>query len=114
MADGHSTVYGTLITDAARLAQFVGRNPESSIRVALALRTNRLTAVDLANGVAVRLSCFSPRAVTVGCVLEKRDDPACVLEETTALSGGWDAVAAAVNPHLVSPSQGTRFFRLRR
>ncbi len=57
-------------TDAARLAEFISGNAGSAVGIGLALRTNRLTAVELTNGVPVRLSWFSTNVVTVNYTVE--------------------------------------------
>ena len=57
-------------TDAARLAAFISGDASSAVGIGLALRANRLTAVELTNGVPVRLSRFSTNVVTVNYAVE--------------------------------------------
>jgi hypothetical protein len=62
-------------TDAARLAEFISGDASGSVGVGIALRTNRLTAVELTNGVPVRLSRFSTNVVTVDYAVEGTGGP---------------------------------------
>jgi len=57
-------------SDAGRLAEFISGDASSAVGIGLALRTNRLTAVELTNGVPVRLSRFSTKVVTVDYTVE--------------------------------------------
>ena len=60
-------------TDGARLAEFLNLPADSAVGVGFALRTNRLTAVELTNGVPIRLSRFSTNAVSVSYSVESPD-----------------------------------------
>lgn len=57
-------------TDASRLAEFITGNAESAVGIGIALRTNRLTAVEFTNGIPVRLSRFSTNVVMVNYSVE--------------------------------------------
>src|SRR5436190_9413293 len=58
------------VTHAAQLAAFFNGPNESSVGIGFALRTNRLTAAGLTNGIPVRLSRFSTNVVAVNYKVE--------------------------------------------
>lgn len=62
-------------TDAARLAEFISGDASSAVGIGVALRTNRLTAGELTNGVPVRLSRFSTNVVAVDYAVEGTGGP---------------------------------------
>jgi hypothetical protein len=57
-------------TDAPRLADFLNMPPDSDVGVGFAVRTNRLSASALTNGIPVRLSRFATNEVTLSYVAE--------------------------------------------
>jgi len=62
-------------TDATQLASFFNGPAESPVGIGFALRTNRLTAAALANGIPVRLSRFSTNVVSVSYTAEAPTGP---------------------------------------
>lgn len=52
-------------TDAAQLADFLNMPADSAVGIGFALRTNRLSAAALTNGIPIRLSRFSTNVVSV-------------------------------------------------
>lgn len=52
-------------TDSDRLSAFIDGPAGSAVGIGFALRTNRVAAADLTNGIPVRLSRFSPNVVSV-------------------------------------------------
>lgn len=71
-ADAHwpSNAVWNPATDGSRLAGFLNVPAGSAVGIGLALRTNRLTAVEFTNGVPVRLSRFATNAVSVDYIVE--------------------------------------------
>ena len=62
-------------TDATQLAEFFNGPAESPVGIGFALRTNRLVAAALTNGIPIRLSRFSTNVVSVSYTAEASSGP---------------------------------------